>query len=126
MLVDLPGYGYAKVSKREAADWQALIFHYLRGRARLRQVVLLIDARRGVVDNDAAVMDLLDKAAVSYGLVLTKIDQVAPGARAAASEGARAAAGKHVAALAEVLATSALQGEGMPALRARLAALAQS
>jgi GTP-binding protein len=126
MLVDLPGYGYAKVSKQESADWQTLIFHYLRGRARLRQVVLLIDARRGVVDSDAAVMDLLDKAAVSYGLVQTKIDQVAPGARAAVLDGARAAAGKHVAALADVLATSALQGEGMPALRARLAALAQS
>jgi GTP-binding protein len=125
MLVDLPGYGFAKRSKTEAAQWQELIFTYLRGRARLRQVALLIDARRGVMDTDEQVMELLDKAAVSYGLVLTKIDEVAAQDRTAALEGARAAAGKHTAALAEVLATSALDGEGIPALRARLAAIAE-
>ena len=76
MLVDLPGYGYAKASKTLAAEWQTLIFAYLRGRATLRRVVLLIDARRGVMDIDRAVMELLDSAAVSYGLVLTKTDEL--------------------------------------------------
>jgi GTP-binding protein len=124
MLVDLPGYGFAKRSKTEAAAWQEMIFAYLRGRARLRRVALLIDARRGVMDTDEQVMDLLDKAAVSYGLVLTKIDEVRPADRATALDAAGAAAGKHVAALAEVLATSALDGTGIPVLRARLASIA--
>src|ERR1700749_4094301 len=76
MLVDLPGYGFAKRSKTEAEAWQGMIFAYLRGRARLRRVALLIDARRGVMDSDIQVMDLLDRAAVSYGLVLTKADEL--------------------------------------------------
>jgi GTP-binding protein len=126
MLVDLPGYGFAKRSKTETASWQELIFAYLRGRARLRRVALLVDARRGVMDTDEQVMALLDKAAVSYGLVLTKIDEVNAKAREPALEGAAKAAGKHTAALQEVLATSALDGEGVPLLRARLAAVAQS
>src|SRR5580765_2473094 len=71
MLADLPGYGFAKVSKTEADSWQEMIFAYLRRRARLRRVLLLIDARRGVMDSDRQVMTLLDQAAVSYGLVLT-------------------------------------------------------
>ena len=125
MLVDLPGYGFAKVSKAEAANWQDLIFAYLRGRARLRRVALLIDARRGVMDMDEQVMGLLDKAAVSHGLVLTKIDEVAAKDRGPALEAAGAAAAKHTAALAEVLTTSALNGEGIPLLRARLAAIAE-
>src|ERR1700755_338610 len=75
MLVRLPGYGFAKRSKTEAESWQAMIFAYLRRRARLRRVLLLIDARRGVMDSDRQVMALLDQAAVSYGLVLTKADE---------------------------------------------------
>ncbi|HEX3756809.1 MAG TPA: ribosome biogenesis GTP-binding protein YihA/YsxC [Rhizomicrobium sp.] len=126
MLVDLPGYGFAKVSKLEAANWQALIFRYLQGRARLRQVALLIDARRGVMESDEQVMTLLDRAAVSFGLVLTKIDAVPANGHAAALEAARMAASTHTAALREVLATSALQGEGIPALRVRLAAISDS
>jgi GTP-binding protein len=126
MLVDLPGYGFAKRSKTETASWQELIFAYLRGRARLRRVALLVDARRGVMDTDEQVMALLDKAAVSYGVVLTKIDEMSANARGPALEDAAKAAGKHTAALQEVLATSALEGEGVPLLRARLAAVAQS
>ncbi len=124
-LVDLPGYGFAKRSKAEAASWQDLIFTYLRRRARLRRVALLIDARRGVMEADEDVMGLLDKAAVSYGLVLTKIDEVAAKDRGPALEAARAAAAKHTAALADVLATSALDMEGIPALRTRLAEIAK-
>jgi len=125
ILVDLPGYGFAKRSKTESEAWQEMIFAYLRHRSRLRRVALLIDSRRGVMDSDVQVMDLLDRAAVSYGLVLTKGDELKPAARPKALDAARAAAVKHTAALAEVQLTSALTGEGIPALRTHLAALAQ-
>jgi len=125
MLVDLPGYGFAKRSKTEAQAWQEMIFAYLRGRARLRRVALLIDARRGPMDTDIQVMDLLDRAAVSYGLVLTKIDELKAADRPRALSGAAAEAAKHTAALAQVQVTSALTGEGIPDLRTHLAALSQ-
>ena len=123
MLVDLPGYGFAKRSKSESEQWQEMIFAYLRRRARLRRVALLIDARRGVLDSDRQVMGLLDQAAVSYGLVLTKIDEVPAKARPQALEAARAETVLHTAALADVRLTSALKGEGIAELRADLATL---
>lgn len=123
MLVDLPGYGFAKRSKSEADQWQEMIFSYLRHRARLRRVALLIDARRGVMESDREVMALLDQAAVSYGLVLTKADELKAGERAGALETAAAEAVRHTAALAEVQLTSALAGDGIAALRSHLAAL---
>jgi GTP-binding protein len=123
MLADLPGYGFAKVSKMEAAAWQDLIFAYLRGRTSLRRVLLLVDARRGVMDSDRQVMDLLDKAAVSYGLVLTKADALKPAEHEAARARAAAEAARHTAALAAVGLTSALDGTGIPALRTHLASL---
>jgi GTP-binding protein len=125
MLVDLPGYGFAKRSKSESDSWQEMIFAYLRGRARLRRVALLIDARRGVLDSDRQVMELLDRAAVSYALVLTKVDELKDGDQARALEAAAAEAAKHTAALAQVELTSAVAGTGIPELRAHLAALAQ-
>jgi GTP-binding protein len=125
MLVDLPGYGFAKRSKTEANAWQEMIYAYLQRRSRLRRVVLLVDARRGPMDSDIQVMDLLDRAAVSYALVLTKADEVAAKDREAALAAARTEAGKHTAALAEVQMTSALKGEGIPALRTHIAALAE-
>jgi GTP-binding protein len=125
MLVDLPGYGFAKRSKTEADSWQEMIFAYLRRRARLRRVLLLIDARRGVMDSDRQVMTLLDQAAVSYGLVLTKVDEVKASEHGAARAAAAQEAAKHTAALAEVQLTSALEGDGIPELRVHLAALAQ-
>jgi GTP-binding protein len=125
MLVDLPGYGFAKRSKTEAQAWQEMIFSYLRRRARLRRVALLIDARRGVMDSDREVMALLDQTAVSYGLVLTKADELGAGERAAALEKTAAEAVRHTAALTEVQMTSALAGDGISALRAHLAALAE-
>lgn len=124
MLVDLPGYGFAKRSKVEAEQWQEMIFSYLRRRARLRRVVFLIDARRGVMDSDLEVMGLLDRSAVSYGLVLTKVDALEPGERSGALEKATAEATRHPAALADVQLTSALAGEGIATLRTHLAALA--
>jgi GTP-binding protein len=124
MLVDLPGYGFAKRSKTEAEAWQEMIFSYLRGRSRLRRVALLIDARRGVMDSDQQVMDLLDRAAVSYGLVLTKGDELKAAAREPALEAARTAAAAHTAALAEVQLTSSLTSDGIPGLRTHLAEFA--
>jgi GTP-binding protein len=124
MLVDLPGYGFAKRSRTEAEAWQEMIFSYLRRRARLRRVALLIDARRGVMDTDLQVMALLDQTAVSYGLVLTKADELRPAERDSAVEKAAAEAARHTAALAEVQLTSALAGDGIAALRTHLAALA--
>ena len=125
MLVDLPGYGFAKRSKTESEAWQEMIFAYLRRRSYLRRVALLIDSRRGVMDSDIQVMDLLDRAAVSYGLVLTKSDELKPAARPQALAVVQAEAAKHTAALAEIQLTSALTGEGIPQLRTHLAALAQ-
>jgi GTP-binding protein len=125
VLVDLPGYGYAKASKTLAAEWQNLIFAYLRGRPVLRRVVLLIDGRRGVMEIDRAVMELLDAAAVSYLLTLTKIDQLSPAARMDALAAAGEEAKRHTAAYPAVLAASALKKLGLEALKIHLAALAQ-
>ncbi|HEY2010424.1 MAG TPA: ribosome biogenesis GTP-binding protein YihA/YsxC [Rhizomicrobium sp.] len=123
MLVDLPGYGFAKRSKTEAEQWQEMIFSYLRQRTRLRRVALLIDARRGVMESDLQVMTLLDRSAVSYGLVLTKADELKVSERAGALEKAAMEAARHTAALAEIQLTSALAGDGIAALRTHLAAL---
>jgi GTP-binding protein len=124
MLADLPGYGYARVSKADSARWRELVFAYLRGRPNLRRTVLLIDARRGLLEPDIEVMDLLDRAAVSYQLVLTKTDKLKPEERRAAREKIAAESARHGAAHPEVLATSSVSGEGLPELRAALAMLA--
>lgn len=125
MLVDLPGYGFAKRSKTEAEQWQDIIFSYLRRRARLRRVALLIDARRGVMDSDLQVMGLLDQSAVSYGLVLTKADELKASELTDVLHKAGTEAARHTAALTQVQLTSALSGEGIADLRTHLAALAQ-
>lgn len=125
MLADLPGYGYAKASKTMAAEWQKLIFAYLRGRASLRRVALLVDARRGVLDLDRAVMNLLDEAAVSFAIVLTKTDKLTPGEIAAAVVAADDEARKHTAAFPEICATSAFRGAGLDPLKLQLATLAE-
>lgn len=125
MLVDLPGYGFAKRSKTESDAWQEMIFSYLRRRARLRRVMLLLDARRGAMDSDLQVMGLLDQTAVSYALVLTKVDELKASDRTRALEAAQTEAARHTAALAEVQLTSALAGDGIAALRSHLADLAQ-
>ena len=124
MLVDLPGYGYAKASKTLAAEWQTLIFAYLRGRASLKRVLVLIDARRGVMDTDQSVMKLLDEAAVSYALVLTKIDQLDKGELPVVRAATDAAARKHTAAYPEIFATSSLKRTGLDQLKLHLATLA--
>jgi GTP-binding protein len=125
ILTDLPGYGYAKASKTMTAEWQKLIFAYLRGRASLRRVSLLIDSRRGVMELDQQVMKLLDEAAVSYGVVLTKIDELKPAQADAALAAADAAARKHTAAFPQICATSSRTKDGLDPLKLQLAALAE-
>jgi GTP-binding protein len=124
ILADLPGYGYAKVSKAEHARWTELIFAYLRGRPNLRRVVLLIDARRGPLPNDIEVMDLLDRAAVSYQLVLTKADKLKTMELKAAEAETEAESRRHAAAYPALIASSAQTGAGIASLRAALAAFA--
>jgi len=123
MLADLPGYGFARASKAESERWSGLIFEYLRGRPSLRRVILLIDSRRGLLKNDVEVMTLLDRAAVSYQLVLTKTDKLKPGELAAIIAQVDAESRKHGAAHPEMIATSAQSGDGIARLRAELAAL---
>ena len=122
-LVDMPGYGYAQAAKEVKADWQGLMFEYLRGRPTLRRVVLLLDSRIEIKASDLAVMDLLDRAAVTYQLVLTKADGVRPGALGRKQDEVQALVRKHPAAFPEVLTTSSETGLGMEALRAELAEL---
>jgi GTP-binding protein len=122
-LVDMPGYGYARASKEIKADWQGMMFEYLRGRPTLRRVVLLLDARIEVKRPDIEVMDLLDRAAVTFQLVLTKIDGAKPAMRDRKLAEAGQLARLHPAAFPEVLATSSETGEGIPELRAALAAV---
>jgi GTP-binding protein len=124
MLVDLPGYGFAQASKAMTASWQQLIFDYLRGRANLRRVIVLVDARRGVMDTDREAMKLLDESAVSYLVTLTKMDALKPAERATALTRCEAALKGRIAAYPEILATSSFTKEGLDPLRAHLAALA--
>lgn len=124
MLVDLPGYGYAKASKTLAAEWQDMIFAYLRGRAILKRVMLLIDARRGVMEVDNAVMELLDKSAVSYAVVLTKTDSLKPAELDAIRAKVAADAKTHTAAFPEIFATSAYKAAGLGEVQSHMAALA--
>lgn len=123
MIVDLPGYGFAKAPKGEIARWTALIDAYLRGRVELRLVCVLIDARHGIKPSDEELMTMLDKAAVSFQIVLTKADKIAGPAAAEMRESVEAVLKKHPAARPEVLSTSATKGTGMAEFRALLAAL---
>ena len=119
-LVDMPGYGYAAAPKAKVASWTALIHQFLLGRASLARVYVLIDARHGLKDVDRDVFKTLDKAAVSYQVVLTKADQVKPVELAPRIAETAAALAKHPAAFPKVLATSSRTGAGMPELRAAI------
>ena len=123
-LVDLPGYGFAAVSKSMKETWQDLASSYLRGRPTLKRVCLLIDSRHGVKDSDHETMKNLDKAAVSYQLVLTKTDRLKAADVARAVAAAEAAIRKHGAAHPEVLPTSSETGFGIAELRAEIAGVA--
>ena len=122
-LVDMPGYGYAQAAKEIKEDWQGLMFEYLRGRPTLRRVVLLLDSRIELKASDLAVMALLDRAAVTYQLVLTKADGVKAGPLTRKQDEVIALIRKHPAAHPELLVTSSESGLGIEALRAELGSL---
>jgi GTP-binding protein len=123
-LVDMPGYGYAQASKAQVKGWTRLIADYLKGRRELKRVFLLVDARHGIKPNDKETMKLLDEAAVSYQVVLTKADK--PKAAELQTIEAKVASdlAKHPAAYPQILVSSARTGTGIKELRAAIAALA--
>ena len=122
-LVDMPGYGYAAVEKAKVEAWTDLIHAYLKGRANLARVFVLIDARHGLKSLDTDVLDGLDKAAVSYQIVLTKADALKTSEIAARVAGIEAALAKRPAAYPEILLTSSRDQRGIPELRASIARL---
>jgi GTP-binding protein len=124
MLVDLPGYGYAQAPRKDVKRWTRLVKDYLTGRPNLRRVLLLIDARHGFKEADSGIMDLLDEAAVSYQIVLTKADKVKPAQLAEVQEASLAAIKRRPAAHPQIIATSSETRDGIEPLRAELAAFA--
>lgn len=122
-LADLPGYGYAKAPKAEIARWTALTRDYLRGRPSLKRVILLIDSRHGVKETDREVMKILDEAAVSYQVVLTKSDKLKPTELEQVLAATGAEIRKRPAAHPQIVATSSETGIGIDVLRAEIAAL---
>ena len=116
-LVDMPGYGFAEAPKDMVKRWRFLINDYLRGRQVLKRALVLIDARHGLKDVDRDVMKMLDDAAVSYHLVLTKADKVKPTELAKTLERIATEAARHPAAHPLILPTSSETGEGIAELR---------
>ena len=123
-LVDLPGYGYARASRREVAAWTRLLRGYLKGRPSLRRVCLLLDARHGLKAADREMLAMLDEAAVSYHVVLTKADKARPAELEALLAGLGSELARHTAAHPGIAVTSAVRRTGMAELRAAVAALA--
>jgi GTP-binding protein len=122
-LIDMPGYGFAKAPKAKVDAWTGLAKDFLRGRPTLVRVFLLIDARHGLKLPDLDMMELMDEAAVSYQVVLTKADKVKPRELARIGEETAEEIGKHAAAYAVTLAGSAQEGTGIAELRAEIARL---
>jgi len=120
-LVDMPGYGYAEAPKDKVKAWTALIHDFLRGRANLARVYVLVDARHGLKDVDQDVFKTLDEAAVSYQVVLTKADQVKGPALGTTLAAAEQKIARRPAAFPGALATSSRDGIGVPELRAAIA-----
>jgi len=124
-LVDLPGYGYARESKSKSAAWNELLNTYLRGRPNLRRVFMLVDSRHGLKANDLLMMDDLDKAAVSYQIVLTKVDKIKTTQLARVIEETQTALLKRPAAHPIVLPSSSEKGTGIDDVRAAFASLVE-
>ena len=120
-IVDMPGYGYAAVGKEKVAAWTRLIHDYLRGRANLTRVYVLIDARHGIKDVDGDVLETLDKAAVSYQVILTKGDALKKSEQEAMVAATAEKIRRRPAAFPEVLLTSSEKGLGIPEFRAAIA-----
>lgn len=122
-LVDMPGYGFAKAPKEKVSAWTELVADYLKGRATLARVILLIDSRHGLKPIDAQIMEMLDIAAVSYQAVLTKADKIKPHTLTDIIEATAQALKVHPAAFPNVVATSSEKGAGIPELRAAIATI---
>ena len=122
-LIDMPGYGYAKAPKKEVKKWQSMLRGYLRGRPGLTRAFVLIDARHGVLAADEEMFDLLDESAVTYQLVLTKIDKLKPAEVEKIYAETEAAVKKRSAAFPLIHATSSEKFTGMEELRAEIAGL---
>ena len=119
-LVDLPGYGYAKAGRAKAEAWTEIAQAYLAGRANLARVFVLIDARHGLKDSDGGTFDLLDQAAVSYAVVLTKSDQLKAAELPERVKETEAGIARRAAAFPVVFPTSSKLGAGLPELRAAI------
>ena len=120
-MVDMPGYGYAKVSKSQREAWTQLIFDYLKGRPTLACVFILIDSRHGVKDTDIELMKMLDTAAVQYRIILTKTDKIKKSDLEKTSDKIIALLKKHPAAYPGLIPTSSEKGMGIPETRAVMA-----
>jgi len=123
-LVDLPGYGYAKAPKKDIHSWTSLTVKYLKGRPSLRTVCLLVDSRRGIGDHDKTIMKELDMAAVSWVLVLTKVDKLNNEELKKIKEESHGIISKHPASYPEIMITSSLKNDGLSSLRTYLASFA--
>lgn len=123
IMVDLPGYGYAKVAKKKVSSWTGLIFNYLRGRVNLKRVFVLIDSRHGIKETDTEMMKELDKAAVTYQLVLTKTDKISEAQLSKLLSDLVPAIKKHPACFPEILSTSSVKKTGIDELRDTIAGL---
>ena len=120
-VVDMPGYGFAKAPKDQVDRWTALVFDYLKGRVTLKRVYVLIDSRHGLKKIDEEVLDLLDKAAVSYQIVLTKTDKIKPPAVKRLVDETLEKVRRRPAAYPSIIATSSEKGDGMEDLRDAIA-----
>lgn len=125
-MVDMPGYGYAKVSKAQKEEWNQLIRDYLRGRPSLRCVLILIDSRHGLKDSDHELMTMLDEAGAAYRIVLTKTDKVKDQKRTFMIESIEEELKKHAAAYPKILATSSVKSHGLDDLKAVIHSFTQS
>ncbi|MBR2034039.1 MAG: YihA family ribosome biogenesis GTP-binding protein [Alphaproteobacteria bacterium] len=122
-IVDLPGYGYAQAPENMVKQWQRVIFAYLQGRVNLKRVFVLVDSRHGIKKVDLEIMELLDKAAVTYQIVLTKSDKVSVDALQKVKEDVEKEITKHAAAYTKVLMTSSEKKHGIDSVRAEIASL---
>ena len=123
-LVDLPGYGYAKAPKTDIQAWTKLTKQFLAGRQTLQRLMLLIDSRRGINEADRQMMKLMDEQAVSWAVVLTKMDKLTARQQGEIISNTSAQISKHVAAFPHVWTTSSAEKTGIEALRAHIAGLA--
>ncbi len=123
LLVDLPGYGYAQAPQSLVKQWQNLLFAYLRGRVNLKRVFVLIDARHGIKKVDEEIMDMLDQAAVTYQIILTKSDKISAAALEKVLSETEEKTSKRAAAFVKIIATSSEKNKGIDQVRAEIASL---